>query len=1066
MAQLCAQDPQPVLATPDKLKELTSKLEQLQKQLTQEKPVAPSRCDITGQQTKIGDNQFALLQLKYQFRTTQPKQNVLLGLKKAFVTEAKWPEGLPPLQSTDAGLTVAVEKAGDHEITLTVEAPLQPRGLRNLELGFDLQLPGSPITVLKWNSAETIKRIRIGRRENSTEAIESKRYSSSSLASSGAGEALGPVVYLEVAWEEPTKPTPDKQRMARSTWDVQIRDTEIVTNVVFNLSGPAREWLIAAPTNSQLTVARAVGNTSLETSFDPPPGIFRPEPKEPPIWKVAFPEATNVDMSVTVSYTQTRGKNPNSRELVPLCAIGVLDLPLQTGTIKIQSIPTLRVKEILKGDTKRQPGSDDPSEISLRFSSMSSTNNLPQPLAELDIRPAVGVVQTRTSHSLYYSETGWRLKTDVTVQPIRKEIDKIELVVPVTTELENVLVTPPELVESVESVVSAEAVKNLNPSQRLISVNLAAPKRNPFTITLEGLYPIPLSEKSANLQLPRPYKTLDREGSLTANPSPGIEVSGTIREWDQDKAGTWTAPLESQGGGIMSAKLARTVGEVLLDWKPRLPRVSSISIVDLTLKEKSLRFDVESKVTFLETVPPRLRWKSRGGVTAIRTPGGSREVSAAGDFVLPISTTNTKEAVFRFSYEIPLPDPKSDESSQSLSLDSVPIFWLEAEGRTNTDVRFWYDSTSTIEWDLNTMQAENHLWEAAPYEIVPERENLPIKVLRSVAPGADLSFELVPRQGSGIQTRVWIDRIFAQSQMPDRQQRNRVRFLVRRWLTRTIDFQLPSDASDLEILLNGKSFEVTPPANDPNRVQIEMPAWKPDRSAVIEFRYNRPGRVLGLADWQLPIPLGRVSVGPCRWQIALPGRALPMAWSEAIFEESWSLRPGLPFPVAARGLQELERWFTSGEEPTEAAGWQLDEAGITARQNTLDDLQVLLLPRYGTLMILSGLAVVICYSILKAKMLIRWIISLLLIAGILTIYLWNGQWLPILLACALPGIIGFLLIFGYVQYHLMRYHRIRNKLPGFQSHITFVESAPSKNGSARNTTKSADKPLSSLGSNK
>lgn len=1041
---------QEVVLSPEKYKELTSKLEEFKKQAAQEKPIPPSMVEIAARLEKAGDTRVAKLAITYRFDAPRPRAPILLGLRNAFALSAKYSGGaLPAIEATEGGLVLTADKAGPQTVEIAVDAPVASRGLRSNEVGFDLNLPGSAITLLKFAVPDGVTRARVGRREASAGPVENKRYTSTALALNGTGEAIGPATYLEIGWDEGPAAA-GRARTASADWDVQVRDTEIRTQVKLTLRGPAREWRIAAPATAELTVARAAG-AGAETLLDPPPAILRPEAGQPSIWRIAFPEVATTDLLVTIVGTQARPKETKAKGFVPLGPVGVLDLSAQSGFIRIVSSALLKVKEVPRGDTRRQVGAEDPNEINLRYTLLAAgPNGIPLSPADLDIRPAVGVVSSRARTTLTLGDAGWRYRSEITMLPVRSEIDRVEFLIPAATDFRNVLFSPPELVEAVEN------VRERSGGERQVVVRLSAPKRSAFQIVLEGLYPLPATARQTRLRLPLMPQTTERDGQIVLATPEGMEAAGLAREWDGDKPGTWTARFETVAG-VQSSRLARAIGEVELTWKPKALPASGLTIVDASLRDSKFHVEVESKVLFAGAPPARMRWKTGSAVPlTVRTAGGSVEVAVGGELALQVPAGGAKEAVFRFVYDVPTP------ANAAESEFVVPLFRPMIEGGNETRVRFWGDDASTSKYELAPTTAD---WRIEPLEIVPDRDTLPLLVLGGADEAGSVRLAMRSVEKSPGAPDLWIDRILAQAQSQDQAQRYRVRLFLRRWSRTRLAFEIPADATDVACYLNGKILE-TRTGDSPGSLLIELPGWKADRNSILEFRYVRPGNLVGFAEWRLPRALFASATGVCRWQVALPGRAMPLSLGGAEFEETWSLRAGIPFPVAARSLLDMERWFNSGEEPTQPAGWQIEDAGITARQSGDGPLRALLLPRFASLLLLSGLACAMAYVFSVGRTRLRWAVVAVAAAAVLAVNIWNSQWFLPLFACTLPGLFLSVMTLAVLRYRDWRYETTLRRMPGFQRSVVpdanILSSTASAAGRQRQPGTRVEPPLSAV----
>ena len=114
--------------TPQEFQKLLDQLDQLKKQVAAKKAVAPSGCAIRARVEKRGEQLVAVVKLSLSFRTTAPQTPVALGGKKGFLVAAALDGGkLPILETLEDGFAAVIEAAGDHTLTLDLEAPVTAR---------------------------------------------------------------------------------------------------------------------------------------------------------------------------------------------------------------------------------------------------------------------------------------------------------------------------------------------------------------------------------------------------------------------------------------------------------------------------------------------------------------------------------------------------------------------------------------------------------------------------------------------------------------------------------------------------------------------------------------------------------------------------------------------------------------------------------------------------------------------------------------------------------------------------------------------------------------------------
>ncbi len=177
---------------------------------------------------------------------------MLLGCQKAQPVEAKWQDGkLPLLIATDKGLAIQAEAAGEHSVQLELELSLQPRGTKGTEIGFELGLPGAPITTLSFEAPGNLKQVTLSRREVggalSDPPIE-KRFAVKQLLPETGGEALGPITSLAVSWEDASQPNVGSVALsAEAETLVIVGEADVQIETRLRMRGNAKEWRFLRP---------------------------------------------------------------------------------------------------------------------------------------------------------------------------------------------------------------------------------------------------------------------------------------------------------------------------------------------------------------------------------------------------------------------------------------------------------------------------------------------------------------------------------------------------------------------------------------------------------------------------------------------------------------------------------------------------------------------------------------------------------------------------------------------------------------------------------------------------
>ena len=1029
------------LLTPERYKDLLDQIERLKKQIAPEKAAAPSACELDGLVEHRGGQAVVRLKAIFKFKTTQPQSAVALGCQKAAAVKAqlddgKLPQLLPPGES---GLNVWVDAPGEHTLRLELETPVVTRGSKGTERGFEIGLPGAPITTLTFAAPPQVKRVSISRREVGSAAAavpEVRRVDSARLTPGQGGEALGPVTSLEVSWEDPAQPTPAQgPRSAEADITVSITEGEVQTEARLRLKGTAKEWKFVAPATAEVSVGKPPPPTGdpqakpVELPYDQAPTLVRPDSNQLPVWKLQFKEAMPADLVVAISARTPRPRTSDAkgaRGTFPVGPIAALDVQQQSGTVHILTPPQIRATTIPKGDTRRQESGDEPTRGAVfRYQSLPpGPNNLPGPPLELDIRPMAGTLYTQMQHQLQLAEGGWRLRTTIEVKPFYTEADRLELEVP--ADLQNLVGSPPDEVEGVVP------VRDAGPGRRVIQMRLASPRRRDFTVMLEGLYPQAGDAHEATLALPRVLGAFDHDSQVMVAVPEGFDVRGSVREWETNRASTWALPLEPRGSGL-SARANRALGEVDLNWRPQQPEVRVDTVADVTLGSAQGRVNLQMRGSISGRMPTRLRLRGSDGIRNLVATPGSIEPAAPGEWLVALPADAGREFNLKLSYAFdrPLAHARGDALPEV-----VPLIWLDGAAQVESRVRFWRDPMAVP--NRGVPVGADGPWQVLPPELVPERDSLPVLVLQASGNQLALPVRLSNTEERYGGATSWVDRALIQVQAGDGNHRYRARFYVRRWKTSTMELVLPQAAAAAEVSLNGKPTDV------PDRVRsddgrlflpIALPTWRPRRPVVVEVQYQLPaGGLRTELTPPLPAPGSGIAVAATRWEVALSPGSIPLLFSgTAVLEERWGWRHLFPSPQTARSVGELEAWFLNGQESAseESANWQMSDTTVAARQDGLNILPLYLVPRTPLLVVVSVAAFLI--GLFVSRLWRRDAVLVLLgIAGVAALgaSAWPqpaGQ----ILAAMLPGLAVLAIVLGSQRYLQWHYRWRLEHMPAF-----------------------------------
>lgn len=1038
-----------VYLTPERYKELNDQIDLLKKQVAAEKPAAPSSCELDGRIEQRGTGNIVRVRATFKFRTTQPRSVIFLGCQKMRPVEAKSDDDkLPLLAASDKGLSVLVEEAGDHTLRLELESSLLPRGPQSNEIGFEIGLPGAPITLLSFATPAKVQRVTISRREITATPlltapvvegpIDVKRLDVERLHPSKGGEPLGPITYLAVSWEDEGRVVgAAMNRSAEADVQVTVGDTELVAEARLRLKGPAKEWRFVAPSNAEVSVGRAPGASGLKPldfPIDQAPDIVRPEPGQS-IWRIRFRETSTSDLlAVIVARAPRNRPEPKAKSLWPVGPFAVLDLSQQSGSIRIKAPPHIKIIPVLKGDTQRLDSVQDPGADSVfRYRSVSvGPNNQPLAPLELDIRDAAGIVQTHIYHQLRIGEGGWRLHTEITVTPIRKEVDSLDFEVPTAVVFEAVT---PRLVESIA------VLRDLSPQRRVIQVKLATAQRSEFTLALEGFYPLPIGAQEMTLTMPRVLNAFDRTGQVTVAAIDGFDLHGNAYQWESDKPGTQPQPLEPPSGAdktnALTATVSRSISHVELSWKPQRSDMRVESQVDITLGDRQGKVIQALKYQFADRLPKKLRVRASSAVNGLAANPGSLEVNGPLDWSV-IPPEIGKDTTIVLSYSFSLPSGIGEDQTPF----AVPLLWPDGAMWCESRVRVWRDRQPARALLVN---AEGNAWEERPPEVVPNEPSLPLLVLYGSGANLPLTLRMIeagPSDANSAITSIWIDRALIQARTSGAYQQYRARFHLSKWSARTFNIELPPGATDAEISLNGMRVDSRDEKSggDAGRtLRILLPSWRDRLRALVEVKYQlayerNTGIDSLLVEWQPPHLSGRVALSQVRWQVTVPANSVPLSLGAGTFEERWTVRNGIAQPVAAHSTADLEKWIASGREPDGSetlAGWEMADAGVTARQGHLAPLRIAVAPRPLFFAAISLLVLAFGLTLSRLpKRAVGVFLSLMAAGAVVVGVLWPqpaGQ----VLSAAQPGVVLLVAILSVQRFLQWRYRRRLTRMPGF-----------------------------------
>jgi len=942
-------DGERVTLTPQEFQKLLDRVDALKKELAARKPVPPGACAIRGRIEKRGEQLVATLKFTYSFRTTQANAAVALGGRKAFLVSAALDGAkLPVLDTGEDGFAVTVEPAGDHTLVLDVEAPVTARGAK-AEIGFDLGLPRAPITTFALDPPPgDVKRVNITTRAPDPSAVkapEPRRLVGLDVkqlaATAGhAGLPLGPVDSLEVTWDPPASVAQPVDQVQSAEIDVSVSLTpdyaESTAKVKFR--GPAREWKLVAPGSADVSVDRVAAGA--ETGPTQQPVVTKPGDPNKPVWKIALPIGSSAaDWTVTAVVRQSRPKGAPRSAPVAVGPFAVLDVLRQTGTVKVSTGPHTRFLFKHGPDLRRveSPGpiDDDRSVAQFRLATgPTGTAPVNAPLVTVEAWPAEGVVRVKPTYKLKLTESGWQVRAEITVRPIRTEATTVVIDVPTEWRgLES---------ESEPDVVEGVGQGKPEGPWLPVTVRLAAGAKPPFAIVLVATVPVPPGGRDAVVPLPRFPKAIERDATVTATVPEGLEVHGTTRDWDGDLPAVWGTPLiavPGPDGKAPKAVLAATgrgergLARVALAWQPYRPDVTADVRTQVTVGERQIVVSQEIKLRSADGFPKPVRFRGPAETLGFKSrPVLDAQGGGVWAFAPPVDAKDAPPITLSFA----LPLPAHADGPLSLP---VGLLWPIDATRVETHVRVWVNSVSG-----RTVAVSAAGWRELPPEPVPDRDALPALTLAASAEHP-LVLELRPATPDSA-AAVWVDRVLIEAGMTeDGSVGYRARFRLLRWLTPAVDVLLPESVGPNPTARLDKDTAALVPVSSGDGVRRFRVALLEGagRATVLEVQYTLPGprHVLGETVYQPPRIASAAYSGPTRWLVTEPADAAPLLSSGARAELHWRWRGGIYAPAAA-GRADLDRWFTTGVDP--GSGGRADGEPVSVRQVQPDPVRIVRVP--------------------------------------------------------------------------------------------------------------------------
>lgn len=987
-----------------------------------EKASTPTECRLTARVEQRASQSVVRMQVVFDYRVERIPSLIQLGCGKGRIISASLDEGRLPILLGDEvnGLSLLADQPGTHKLTLDLELPLVNRTTGGNERGFELDLPGAPITTLTFDPPAGVTKLRLNKRD--TVPVSRFRPGES-------GAALGMIKLLDLSWEgQAVQAQPEPFAQAKLDLRVNVAADETTTLSGFLTleiqQSKRKTWELYLPAGMRVESVTAVPEPGGIVRFlDQLPEVIEPSKADRP-WLINLREPSSEPLRVGIAQT-IRAKR------LTIGPIWVKQTAQQQGTISLSAVPQLRLVYQPRPDLRRTD--TDHEEGTRTTFSYAATEQLSRtaPL-ELTIEPVQGGVQIRQAHELRLTESGWRVATKWLVTPSRVEVDSLQVELPRV--LQDVQAGPVELLDGPPT-----KLADVDANWSRWRLKLATPRRNKsFSVELNGLWPSDAEKGNTQILLPRQTQTKSTNSETTLSVvAPGrFEVRGAVREWENDRIGTWETSLEPSESSnsnltLLQANTRRNAAQVDLVWKLRPSTLAVRSQLDLTIGPTQA------------VVQQQLSWKdnSRSRSLRLRGPesladwlrvvqGGTLDYYGAGQWQLtadqPTEANSDLSVTLAYAFAV---------DAEPTAPLNVPLIWPESTASCQTRINIWNQSPRT-----GPVESIAGPWQRLAISPVPEHLVLPALSLAATGTGHRLVLNR-PDLANLTLSRALLERGLAQAALADAGlEIYRVRYALRPTCALPLDFDLPAALAslNLEVFVDGKRLSSLQPLVEPGesgrtvRVPIEP---VPDRLSLIEFRYQIAGPALGRVTFALPRPRHVTVTGPIRWQIALPKSLVPLSLNDQIiWEDQIRWRKGLEL-TAAVSSAELDRWFMQGLQPgTETTNDPVaSDSSLTGHTLTLNDVTLLLVARSAWLPALAltvlALGVLLALGIRKRPLLTLSLATPFVVVAVLLGMTWQQAMRQAIVAglpgLLLLGLLGLLVV-------LSRLHRKRRRrLPGF-----------------------------------
>jgi hypothetical protein len=1079
------------LVSPEEWQRLQDELAQLRAQIKPDKPLVASGFKLTG---RI-DGDVAHLQARFRFATPRPKQSVLLGC----------PQGLPAAATLDGqaptgfawgenGWTVLVEKEGDsHEFLLEMDVPLETREANR---GFELSLPGAPISRLELDLPGHARSVRVGNRTLTTLAVDpnTRRLETQ----------LGHVEKLEVFWEaDPNRPVASPSFGVDSRLRVNVTESALQTRadlIVKVLGGKPEGFWVQVPKDAEVKATYA--DNAQPSQIDKNDENARFVPIKPGTDQV------RLEVSFSRQIVYPRPRSWGNVNLLPVTVVGAVR---QRGTVVIAKPDNLQVRYVPRGDgpiavspreiTKEDREIDPMATASFSYWNPAVPEKPTQPvpaLLQLEVKKSEVPVEAHAVHtlSLEPSERGglaWHL---------RSQLD-LAFSAGVASETLNVQLPPDFLYNARKGLTPALPGQGPPDEKRVLQIVLDKPERK-LSVAFEGEY-APLSADSEEVTLPLPTVpgTLDRGAEIKIETPRGyklVPARPNDPAWEPSNGDASRSPQKH------SWKSARTPDKVELAWRPYQPEVAALSVVDLLIGERQAhvtqRMTLHSPQESVDGVVLRVPIELVSRLVLIGADGKEYLLDKVGYKVKEPSKPRDGEEYWQVRLK-----PRASGAGTSLILRSyfgipgadaaaarqLPVLLVRPD-EVNSDrvtsmetvVRVferpgviavpagdrWEEipGAGIRETDATEPLAELSVGEPQGSRIprrLPQQGAQPDKVLHSRGLDVPLALRL-SEPGDTSLAAALVEAALVRVQVgDDGSQSYRISLRLARLRGPTLDLELPvssANLNNLRIALRsaeeaGSIAELRwePVDNTGSRLgsskilRVDLDPYVIRKQAVLEIAFQFSGAPSGTSrnSWTTrlqPVTV-RGDLGTCEviWTISLPASWLPLLRGSGTGgigdggdmgdDMGWGLRGFLLGPQSVRSRASLERWIQSDGPLTDLAPTNGGDPSLIIHGAGLEPVRVIHVPQQLWLLACSvALFAWVIGLWLAAKRGRAWFLAVLV--PVLLAVAALAVFLPGLFAALVYGVQPGALVVGVLfllQWAVQRrYRRQIVFMPGFQ----------------------------------